>query len=230
MKTIYFIGVCSLILFSACSTPEGFNEVPQNHQSLTATKATIPVSSDRIQIGEQIWMTKNLNVSRYRNGDIIPQVTDMAQWRSLTTGAWCYYENDTANGKAYGKLYNWYAVNDPRGLAPVSWHIPTFAEFQVLQSYLGGSDVAGGKMKTTTLWAPPNTGADNSSGFTAYPAAYRAATGQHDFYGLGLTACWWSSSSSGSTAIIFDILYNEAYGGMVQVYKGEGCSVRCIKD
>jgi uncharacterized protein (TIGR02145 family) len=105
-----------------------------------------------VAIGSQVWMSTNLNVSTYRNGDVIPQVQDKDTWYKLTTGAWCYYENNAANGNKYGKLYNWYAVNDARGLAPAGWHIPTDGEWTVLSTYLGGEDVAGKKMKSTSGW------------------------------------------------------------------------------
>ena len=105
-----------------------------------------------VAIGSQVWMSTNLNVSTYRNGDVIPQVQDQVTWNNLTTGAWCYYENNAANGTKYGKLYNWYAVNDARGLAPAGWHIPTDGEWTVLSTYLGGEDVAGKKMKSTSGW------------------------------------------------------------------------------
>ena len=105
-----------------------------------------------VAIGSQVWMSTNLNVSTYRNGDVIPQVQDKDTWDKLTTGAWCYYENNAANGTKYGKLYNWYAVNDARGLAPAGWHIPTDGEWTVLYTYLGGEDVAGKKMKSTSGW------------------------------------------------------------------------------
>jgi uncharacterized protein (TIGR02145 family) len=121
-----------------------------------------------ISIGTQIWTQSNLNVSRYRNGDIIPQVTNYTQWENLTTGAWCYYANNTANGVVYGKLYNWYAVSDPRGLAPQGWHVPSDAEWRTLTTYLG-EDSAGGKMKSITLWGSFNTGATSSSGFSGFP-------------------------------------------------------------
>ena len=100
-------------------------------------------------IGTQTWTQTNLNVSHYRNGDIIPQVTDPTAWANLTTGPWCYYNNDPANGAIYGKLYNWYAVNDPRGLAPIDYHIPTDAEWTIIIDYFGGENIAGGKMKST---------------------------------------------------------------------------------
>lgn len=124
-----------------------------------------------VKIGNQVWMAENLNTSHYLNGDSIPQVQDKAEWVALTTGAWCYYQNDAENGKTYGKLYNWYAVNDPRGLAPEGWHIPTDAEWIALIDYLGGTNVAGGKMKQigTVHWISPNLGATNESGFSALP-------------------------------------------------------------
>ena len=103
-----------------------------------------------VAIGSQVWMSTNLNVSTYRNGDVIPQVQDRDAWAKLTTGAWCYYENNAANGTKYGKLYNWYAVNDARGLAPAGWHIPTDQEWTVLENSLG--DDAGKKMKSTSGW------------------------------------------------------------------------------
>ncbi|MEI7472110.1 MAG: fibrobacter succinogenes major paralogous domain-containing protein [Chitinophagaceae bacterium] len=97
-----------------------------------------------IEIGTQKWMSKNLDVAFYRNGDVIPQVTDPTAWAALLTGAWCYYNNDSTQGNKYGKLYNWYAVNDPRSLAPQGWHVPSDAEWTILETTLGGSSVAGG--------------------------------------------------------------------------------------
>ena len=102
--------------------------------------------AQNVVIGAQKWKSKNLDVAFYRNGDAIPQVTDDAEWAALTTGAWCYYNNDSTLGKTYGKLYNWYAVNDPRGLAPRGWHIPSDAEWTTLETTLGGSSAAGWKM------------------------------------------------------------------------------------
>ncbi len=128
-------------------------------------------------------MQQNLNVSRYTDGTPIPQVTNQSQWANLTTGAWCYYDNDTSNGVIYGKLYNWYAVAgiydaaslaNPalrKKLAPTGWHLTSNEEWLILISDLGGDSVAGGKMKQagTTLWADPNALATNSSGFTGLP-------------------------------------------------------------
>jgi hypothetical protein len=103
-------------------------------------------------IGKQVWTSKNLNLATYRNGDVIPQVQDQNAWANLTTGAWCYYDNDSSNGTKYGKIYNWYAINDPRGLAPKGFHIPTNPEWSVLVDYLGGETVAGKKMKSSSEW------------------------------------------------------------------------------
>src|SRR5262245_15639657 len=105
------------------------------------------VSDTNIVIGTQQWMAKNLDVAFYRNGDPIPKVNDGTAWANLTTGAWCYYNNDSTQSKKYGKLYNWYAVNDPRGLAPAGWHIPSDSEWTTMEKSLGGSLIAGGKLK-----------------------------------------------------------------------------------
>ena len=135
--------LCGLILFiNACGPSSSKTE----EGSATATS----VAEAEVSIGKQVWTTKNLDVTTYRNGDVIPQVQDANAWEKLTTGAWCYYENKTANGKKYGKLYNWNAVNDPRGLAPKGYHIPTDAEWTILTDYLGGDTIAGTKMKSTS--------------------------------------------------------------------------------
>ena len=114
-----------------------------------------------VTIGKQVWMTKNLDVSTFRNGDPIPEAKTDEAWKAAGENkqpAWCYYDNDPKNGTKYGKLYNWYAVNDPRGLAPAGYHIPTDAEWTVLTNYLGGEDVAGKKMKSTSGWDSYTTG------------------------------------------------------------------------
>ncbi len=150
-----------------------------------------------ITIGSQVWTSKNLDVSTYRNGDIIPQVQDPNAWAELTTGAWCYYDNDSSNGTKHGKLYNWYAVNDPRGLAPDGYHIPTDAEWKILIDFLGGKDVAGKKMKSTSGWEHDyiydiSGNGNNSSGFAGLPGGFRDEAGTCDF--LGYYGYWWSST------------------------------------
>ena len=114
--------------------------------------------SQTVTIGTQVWTSKNLDVTTYRNGDVIPHVQDQEAWATLTTGAWCYYNNDPANGTKYGKLYNWYAVNDARGLAPQGYHIPSEAEWDTLLHYLGGCFAADTKMKSSSGWNSYTTG------------------------------------------------------------------------
>jgi uncharacterized protein (TIGR02145 family) len=191
-------------------------------QSSLATKAYTS-----ILIGTQQWMQQNLEVVTYRDGTIIPQVTDYKIWKELTTGAWCYYNNDPSSG--YGKLYNWYAVNDARGLAPQGWHIPTDAEWTTLSTLLGGISVAGGKMKTTgtTRWNSPNAFATNESGFAGLPGGYRSDIGNFT-PGWGY---WWSATEHSST---YAWKYRLTYGDGI-LYRGYldkrfGFSVRCIKD
>ena len=180
----------------------------------------------------QTWMLKNLNVDRYRNGDPIPKVTDPTIWASLTTGAYCYYNNDsTTYAAVYGKLYNWYAVNDPRGLAPLGWHVPSNAEWAALETCLGGSSVAGGKLKETgtTHWLAPNAGATNSSGFAGLPGGYRNFNGT--FNVIGNYGYWWSSTEY-NTSNAWNLYLNYGNGNSNRGgnNKQNGFSVRCLRD
>jgi uncharacterized protein (TIGR02145 family) len=181
-----------------------------------------------VTIGTQEWTSENLNVEHYRNGDFIPQVQDKEEWLNLNTGAWCYYYNDSKIGKTYGKLYNWYAVNDSRGLAPEGWHIPTDAEWRILTDFLGGDETAGGKLKATTFWESPNTGATNSSGFSAFPFGVRYTEG---FYYIGKDCTFWSASEDyfdyawyRSLSHIDSVVFRDSY------YESSGMSVRCVRD
>jgi len=185
-----------------------------------------------VQIGTQCWTQSNLRVSKYRNGDNIPNITDGAQWSQTntnSTGAWCNYSNDASNGTTYGKLYNWYAVNDSRGLCPTGWHVPTDAEWTTLENHLGGSSVAGGAMKSTTGWNYSGNGT-NSSGFTGLPGGARVYDG--GFHDMGITCYWWSSSVAGSgIAWCFNLIFMTANLNRYD-YIGprNGFSVRCIRD
>ena len=195
--------------------------------SLSSSFVALPT----IVIGTQQWMEKNLDVLTYRNGDIIPQVTDPTAWAALTTGAWCYYNNDVANGAIYGKLYNWYAVNDPRGLAPTGWHVPTDDEWTTLSNTLGGDAVAGGKMKVagTTRWTTPNTGATNESGFAGLPGGFRSTSGP--FFGVGDGGFWWSSTETNTPNAWGRVLfYFSGDIGRDGYSKEGGFSVRCLRD
>lgn len=190
--------------------------------------ATNPNPITTVTIGSQIWTARNLDVSTYRNGDPIPQVQNQLDFANLTTGAWCYYNNDSASGPVYGKLYNGYAVNDPRGLAPTGYHIASDSEWTTLTTFLGGSGVAGGKMKATTIWNNPNTGATNSSGFTALPGG-AAANG---FIQIGNIGYFWTSSEVNTVTNYYKYLdtYSNGVGTESNGPKPWGCSVRCIKD
>lgn len=193
-----------------------------------------------VTICNQTWAKTNLNVSKYRNGDIIPQVTDATQWANLTTGAWCYYNNDQANGAIYGKLYNWYAVNDPRGLSPLGYHIPSDFEWNNLVNCIDTNangatvpNVAGGAMKEigTTHWDSPNTGATNIKGFTGLPGGFRHNNGT--FFVINSWAYWWSSigGTTNDWAYSFYIVYNNTSIIQNNNYKkAAGKSIRFIKD
>lgn len=184
-----------------------------------------------VTIGTQVWMAENLKVTHYRNGDAISNVADSAEWTGLTTGAYCEYAFDLNNVATYGRLYNWYAVADSRNIAPIGWHVPTDAEWQTLADYLGGSSVAGGKLKETgtTHWLSPNTGATNESGFSALPGGYS------DYYGyftyVGNYALFWLSTEFKSLSAWYRSLYYY-YSDISRSYysKKGGFSVRCIRD
>lgn len=191
--------------------------------------ATVPYYN-AVTICCQSWMTKNLDVTTYRNGDPIPQITDPTAWTNATSGAWCYYDNLAANGTTYGKIYNWYAVNDPRGLAPEGWHIPTFTEAQTLIDCLGGSTAAGGKLKDigTTHWTSPNTGASNTSGFRALGGGYR----DFNYTQFKLNSLFWlqTTDTSGSSIYLLNIS-NTSQGATLPLATpvGFGAYVRCIR-
>jgi uncharacterized protein (TIGR02145 family) len=184
-----------------------------------------------VTIGTQEWMAENLKVTHYRNGEDIPNVTDGVTWGGLTTGAYCEFDNDVNNVVTYGRLYNWYAVDDSRNIAPSGWHVPTDAEWQTLVDYLGGAAVAGGKMKETgtTHWLSPNTGATNESGFSALPSGYRDFTGP--YYNMSSFANYWSSTEDFSNYAWFRVLlygYTDIY--RVSLNEVHGFSVRCVRD
>lgn len=188
---------------------------------------------EAIQIGDQIWMAENLKVTHYRNGDEIQHETNNSYWANLSTGAYCYYDNDANNADTYGVLYNWYAIeeDDTRGLAPEGWRVPTDDEWQSLVDYLGGSSVAGGKMKEagTAHWNSPNTGATNESGFTALPGGYRDYY-SGSFYDLGSYGYFWSATEGSAIYAWYRLLiYDNAGVYRASYYKQGGFSVRCIR-
>ena len=196
------------------------------------TTKNIDIDKDfkTVTIGNQVWMAQNLNVSKFRNGDPIPLIDDWDDWKQAGKNrlpACCYYNNSQKEEK-YGKMYNFFAVADPRGLAPEGWHVPTNEEWSVLFDYLGGSEVAGDKLKSKTLWLNPKSGIADEFGFSAYPL------GQANWdisMEIGGAAAFWSSSDEAKDMSSTVILMN----GDASVWKfgaGKVCalSVRCVKD
>lgn len=233
MKKLTLIFL-ALALNSYCQTPgSGVTDIDGNLYN-------------SVIIGTQEWMKENLNVSKYSDGTIIPQVTDQTAWWNLTTGAWCYYNNTTANGTTYGKLYNWYAVAgiydgasliNPtlrKQLAPSGWHVASDTEWTSLSNFLGGISIAGGKMKEigTTYWLSPNTGATNESNFRGLGAGggppFTNSNGQDN---LREGTFFWSSTESDSgMSWIRGLLYSNSNLIVTNWNKKLGFSVRCLKN
>ncbi|MCX6153179.1 MAG: DUF6531 domain-containing protein [Candidatus Kapabacteria bacterium] len=202
------------------------------NRALTPSEVTaLYQEGSEVAIGLQTWTTQNLNVDHYQNGDSILEVRDATAWANTTSGAWCYYNNDPANGGTYGKLYNWYAVNDPRGLAPAGWHVGSDAEWKTLIVFLGDSTVAGGKVKVvgTNLWQSPNTGATNESGFSSLPNGWRWNYGT--FANINFTCNWWSNTENNSQfANYFAINNNSTELKTSSSGKTVGYGIRLVKD
>lgn len=199
ISLIFFI----VIIVSACGG-NGSNSVVSDEKKVTINKVSgfneISVV-DEITIGSQVWMSKNLDADKFRNGDPIPQAKTLEEWDKYNNNkqpAWIYYENDPINGEKYGKLYNRYAVNDPRGLAPNGWQIPNTKDLILLINYLGGKDIAGGKMKSDTGWSSTGfeSNGDNNSKFNALPGGYLSFNSKWYFSGLTTQCIWWLSSET----------------------------------
>ncbi len=197
---------------------------------------------ETVVIGEQVWIAENLKVTHYRNGDPIPNVTNNSDWSNLGTSAYCAYNNDNDNVNTYGLLYNWYAVNDNRNLAPTGWHVPTDEEWKQLEMYLGMSQSEaddtgcrdtdeGNKLKETGIahWNTPNEGATNESGFSALPGGYRSSAGTYD--NIGYYTYFWSATEGDSGSAWYRFLhYNRSCVSRYGSNKHNGFSVRCVKD
>jgi len=220
-----FVIICMFLITSCndssqCTCPE------DNSQNDTITKDTFKI----VKIGYQVWMTKNLDVSTYRNGDTIRHASTQRDWQDAANkgeGAWCYYSHDSKNGAIYGKLYNWYAVNDSRGLAPKGYHVPSNAEWTVLTDFLGGETVAGEKLKSSGGWADSGNGT-NSSGFDFLPGGY--CDGLGDFFSITENGSVWSSSVDIFKALNLGLSNENSRVLWYLNVKGFGLSVRCIKD
>jgi uncharacterized protein (TIGR02145 family) len=181
-----------------------------------------------IILGTQEWMQKNLAVTKYRNGNALVNAVTNSSWNT-TNGAYGIYGGSDVNNTNYGKLYNWYAVNDTRGLCPTGWHVPTTIEWNAMEDYLGGVSVAGGKLKTIDGWNSPNLGATNESGYTGLPGGYRFTDGTY-LFNLQLGQWWTSTNSNTTTAHASRLFYQNAAVLKSTYDKKIGSSVRCLKD
>jgi uncharacterized protein (TIGR02145 family) len=211
----------------------------QSNSLITQATLILPAAFlPSVTICNQIWQNSNLDVTTYRDGTPIPQVTDPLLWSNLTTGAWCYYENNSANGTIYGKLYNWYAImgvhdNNPstpnKILAPQGWHVSTNNDWSLLtNSCLQNAQIAGGPLKSvgTTYWNSPNLGATNSTGFSALPAGSRNGN-NGSFNYKGVFADFWASFNTPVDRILS---YNYNWVSGLGPTNRDGLSVRCVKD
>jgi uncharacterized protein (TIGR02145 family) len=205
----------SLVIFSSCTG--GIKDRDGNLYNTT-------------KIGKQKWMSENLAVSHFRNGDTIPEARSDDQWeKSGNEGkpAWCYQDNNPRNGKKYGKLYNWFAIADPRGLAPDGWHVPSDGEYLILTTYMGGPVFAALKMRTSGLTAEGNKETGNDF---KWPAG-GTRNNHGKFYGFGSYGYWWSATEFNSSKAWVRILdYLNFYLNSPNFSKQFGLSVRCIKD
>ena len=186
---------------------------------------------ETVIIGTQEWMSENLTVTRYQNGDLILNLP-ASQWSTLTSGAWNYYEGDIQYDLEYGKLYNWYTVIDVRNVCPIGWRIPTANEFSILINYLGGGQIAGGKMKTigTAQWNSPNTGATNISMFSGLPGGAINYDGSPNG-SMGDWGNWWSSDEFNSNEGNYLNLRSFAeLAGLSTHVKRNGMSLRCLSE
>jgi uncharacterized protein (TIGR02145 family) len=221
IKTLAMSGICFVFLFSSAAKAQSLKDISGNEYKIA-------------KLGLQEWSASNLNVSKFRNGDAIPEAKTPEEWKNAGLAgkpAWCYFDNNAENGKLYGKLYNWYALNDPRGLAPKGWHIPENNDWRVLIKNLLGIDMAGQRLKSTTGWK--SMPGNDYIGFKALPGGYRNSDGK--FESLGFKCQFWSNSEPVEVVKsnkIFSTLLNDrtveiSYAPMA---KECGLSVRVIKD
>jgi uncharacterized protein (TIGR02145 family) len=182
------------------------------------------------QIGSQTWMPQNLNIDTFRNGDKIPQAKTAEEWKTAGDSgkpAWCYYQNDSNNASKYGKLYNAFASNDPRGLAPKGWRVATENDWQILVKQLGGSKTAGFTLKSKEGWKANGNGS-NQTGFAAVPGGNRDENG--NFMSMGYACAWWCYPTDKSEAMSYILNFRNAEVGKVAVDSRFGLSIRCLKE
>lgn len=184
-----------------------------------------------VRIGNQVWMASNLRTTKYRDGTVLPNITNNTEWFSLTSGAFCNYDNNASSSDIYGRLYNFFAIKE--NICPSGWHVPNESEWMTLINFLGGEYVAGGKMKEsgTIHWSSPNTGATNMSGFTGLPGSYRNVYGEFSTTAYLKNGYWWSSTEKDAKdAFYFRLHYDNDDVSKIFLGKTNGFSIRCIQD
>lgn len=228
--TIYYVrAYATNIAGTAYGNEISFTTTPTSTTTITDVDGN---TYSTVIIGTQTWIKENLKTTKLNDGSAILPVTDYSGWLSLTTPAYCWYNNDASTNKdTYGALYNWYSVNTTK-LCPIGWHVPNINELTTLIEYLGGESVAGGKLKEagTIHWRSPNTGANNSSGFTALPGGYRTSTSLTPFDSVGYTGYWWSSTPSADKAWYYVLFSSNATATKNDSRTESGFSVRCVKN
>ena len=227
VSLIFGVIYMLLIVLYACGNSDTAKSNSESNQNSSFSTKTI----NEVKIGNQVWIAENLNVDKFRNGDPIPQAKTKEEWIAAGKNkqpAWCYYDNDPANGDKYGKLYNWYAVNDSRGLAPQGCHISSDTEWTKLTDFLKGENDFAKKMKSTSGWKE-NCNGSNISGFSGLPGGNRYDDGS--FHDVGFRGCFWSSTEANT----FYSWQYDLYCKNEDVYRSIGnkeCgySVRCLMD
>jgi uncharacterized protein (TIGR02145 family) len=224
MKNIYRIFglLIILVLLPSCKKDKGEDGSIKDFDENVYTS---------VVIGTQTWMIENLKTTHFNNGSEIPLITNNTAWSSISSQGYCWYNNDESSYKStYGALYNWFTVNTGN-LCPSGWHVPKKEEWDILATYLGGDNFAGGKLKETgnANWLNPNLGATNESGFTGLPGGQRDNTGTFLF--LGIVGFWWANTPSSSDWAYSRELDND-YSDFFSFndIKKLGFSVRCVKD
>ncbi|MES2431226.1 MAG: fibrobacter succinogenes major paralogous domain-containing protein [Bacteroidota bacterium] len=217
--------------------------VSEGVRFIIAGEGIIITALPNVTICDQVWMKNNLSVATYRNGDIIPEVKDPFLWELQTTGAWCWFNNDVKNADR-GRLYNGYAITDPRGLAPYGWHIASDSEWTQMVKCIDPltnttctgchqSETAGGALKEAGIahWQEANVGATNSSGFTAIPASWRSANGMFVLHDLAQSAYFWTASSLDASELFYRTIDHQGtHISRNSTIKKVAYSVRCVKN
>jgi uncharacterized protein (TIGR02145 family) len=237
--TVICIALMFVTLVLSCSDEDGPTNGGGDPETITDIDGNV---YQVVKIGDQWWMAENLKVTHYRNGDPILHLVDGGEWSGVSTGAYCEYDNSPSYVETYGRLYNWYAVDDSRNIAPAGWHVPTDDELKQLEMYLSMSQAQadttgwrgtdeGGKLKEagTIHWNPPNEGATNESGFSALPGVCRSNYGSFSY--RGYSACFWSCTEfSGNSAWGRRLSYSGSQVYRYDYNKRHGFSVRFVRD